>query len=83
MCGINKSDLLGIMNKYGLESTGIQEFSQRHNFQNSPCYLASTSAHISFFKGATILGVGKEHLVPVPVDDNARMNVKGIFSDVV
>lgn len=77
MCGITNSDLLGIMTKYGLESIGIQEFTQRHKLQNNPCSLASTTAHVSLFKGATILGVGKEHLVPVPVDDNARMDVKG------
>lgn len=78
MCSITDSDLLGIMANYGLESIGIQDFTKRHHLKNNPCSLASTTAHVSLFKGATILGVGKEHLIPVPVDDNARMDVKGM-----
>jgi len=78
MCSISDSDLLGIMTKYAFESLGTLVFCQRHKLKNNPCSLAPTTAHISLFKGATILGVGKEHLITVPVDDHARMDVKGI-----
>jgi len=79
MCSITNSDLLGLMTKYAFESLGTQEFCQRHKLKNNPCSLAPTTAHVSIFKGATILGVGKGNLIPVPVDENARMDVKGMI----
>ena len=77
MCAISNSDVLGVMSKYAFESIGTQEFCQRHNLKNNPCSLAPTTAHVSLFKGATILGVGKGNLIVVPVDENARMDIKG------
>ena len=77
MCSISDSDLNGIMNNYALEGIGIPTFFQRHSLKNSPCFLAASTAHLSFHKAATILGVGKQYVVPVPVDCNARMDVKG------
>jgi hypothetical protein len=77
MCAISDSDLLGIMTNYSYESIGTQVFCQRHNLKTNPCSIAPTTAHVSIFKAATILGVGKKNLVLVPVDENARMDVKG------
>lgn len=38
---------------------------------------AAEFGHISFTKAVTILGLGKNSLVPVAVDEHSRMDAKG------
>ncbi|EDO29152.1 predicted protein, partial [Nematostella vectensis] len=78
MCGMTSSDLLGVMANYGYDAIGIQTFCARHGLKHNPCVLAPTTAHVSLYKGCTILGMGKGNLITIPVDDNARMCVKGL-----
>ncbi|XP_048584706.1 uncharacterized protein LOC5498142 isoform X2 [Nematostella vectensis] len=78
MCGMTSSDLLGVMANYGYDAIGIQNFCARHGLKQNPCVLAPTTAHVSLYKGCTILGMGKGNLITIPVDDNARMCVKGL-----
>ena len=44
---------------------------------NSPCIEVGSTYHVSFLKGVTIAGLGKENLVTVPVDKNARLDANG------
>jgi len=67
-----------IIANYSYECIGTHEFCQRHNLKNNPCYLAPTTAHVSLFKGATIVGIGRNNLSMIPVDINSRMDTKGI-----
>ncbi|EDO40342.1 predicted protein, partial [Nematostella vectensis] len=57
---------------------GTQNFCTRHGLKQNPCVLAPTTAHVSLYKGCTILGMGKGNLITIPVDENARMCVKGL-----
>jgi L-2,4-diaminobutyrate decarboxylase len=41
--------------------------------------LCSTLAHFSVARGAALLGLGERAVVPVPVDETARMNVVAAF----
>lgn len=79
MAGINTMELSTIMTNYSFECIG-HEFCQRHKLIATSGFLAPSTAHISLFKGATILGMGKNNLVLVPVDENARMDIKGNLS---
>lgn len=65
------------MGKYLYESIGAQEFSQRHGLTQSACVIAPSTLHISFMKAITILGLGRENIVTVAVDENARMDPEG------
>ena len=77
MAGVEQSDVMRIMAEHAYEAIGTQEFIRRHQLKTVPCILAGSTHHISFTKAATILGIGKEHLVTVPVDDDARVNING------
>lgn len=44
---------------------------------NSPCIVVGSTYHVSVLKGVTIAGLGKENLVTVPVDKNARLDANG------
>lgn len=65
------------MGKYLYECIGTQEFCRRHMLTNSPCIVVGSTYHVSFLKGVTITGLGKENLVTVPVDKNARLDANG------
>ena len=75
---LEHGDFMEIMKDYLYESIGAQEFVRRHMLIQSPCVLIASTAHISFTKAVTILGLGKESLVTVAVDHDARMKMKGI-----
>ena len=84
MAGIEHTELMGIMGKYAYESIGTQEFSKRHKLENTiPCIVAPSTAHVSLYKAATILGIGKENLVTVAVDEHARMDISGKVVSVI
>ena len=77
LAGIERPELMGIMNDYAYESIGALEFGIRHDLKKSPCFLIATTCHVCFLKAATVLGLGKGNIVYVPVDDRARMNPEG------
>lgn len=73
---LKHQDFMEIMGSYLYESVGAQEFARRHMLTQSPCVIAPSTAHISFTKAVTVLGLGRESLVTVAVDEDARMEPK-------
>ena len=68
---------MDIMSDYLYESIGAAEFGRRHPLIEKSCVVVPSTAHISFTKAVTILGLGKNSLVPVAVDEDSRMDAKG------
>ena len=64
------------MDNYLYESIGAQEFCCRHMLTKSPCVVVGSTYHVSFLKAVTIVGLEKESLVTVPVDTDARLDLK-------
>ena len=79
LTGLEHQEFMGIMGQYLYESLGAQEFARRHMLTQSPCVIVPSTAHISFTKAVTILGLGRESMVTVAVDEDARMDPKGNF----
>lgn len=75
--GLEQAEFKKLMGNHLYESIGAQEFCRRHKLlTNSPCVVVGSTYHVSFLKAVTILGLGKESLVTVPVDTNARLDSK-------
>ena len=74
--GLHTETFTKIVDTYLYESIGPHEFYRRHNLTKSPCIVAASTYHVSFLKAANIIGLGKEGIVIVPVDENARMDCK-------
>ena len=75
--GLEQAEFKKLMGNHLYESIGAQEFCRRHELlTNSPCVVVGSTYHVSFLKAVTILGLGKESLVTVPVDTNARLDSK-------
>ena len=77
---LSHQDFMGIMGGYLYESIGTQEFARRHVLTQSACVIVPSTSHISFTKAVTILGLGRESLVTVAVDEDARMDPKGWYT---
>ena len=77
MTGLEHGEFMDIMSDYLYESIGAAEFGRRHPLIEKSCVVVPSTAHISFTKAVTILGLGKNSLVPVAVDEHSRMDAKG------
>ena len=72
-------EFMEIMESYLYESIGAQDFAQRHELKNTACVMVPSTWHISFAKAVTVLGLGRNSLIAVSVDKDARMDPKGQF----
>ena len=76
---LEHQEFMEIMGSYLYESIGAQEFARRHELKNTACVLVPRTSHVSFAKAVTILGLGRESLIAVARDEDARMDPKGKF----
>ena len=74
--GITQDELGILLTKHLYECIGVTEFNWRHKLTQNPCVVAASTYHVSFDKAMTILGIGRENLVHVPVDEDARINIE-------
>lgn len=77
--GISEDELSILLTNHLYECIGITEFNNRHGLTQNPCVVAASTYHVSFDKAMTILGIGRENLVQVPVDENARIKTDGKY----
>ena len=75
--GISSAELSAAMDRYSIQSLGFEQF--RHRFlqdvPQQPCILAPATMHYSWPKNAAILGIGKDNIEAIRVDEDARMDV--------
>ncbi|XP_068716270.1 uncharacterized protein [Montipora foliosa] len=75
---LEHQEFIEIMGSYLYESIGAQEFARRHELKNTACVLVPRTSHVSFAKAVTILGLGRESLIAVAKDKDARMDPKDL-----
>ena len=71
--GIDEDEFRNILDNHLYESVGTYEFCRHHKLTQNPCVVVASTYHVSFMKAVSILGLGKECLVTIPVDVDARM----------
>ncbi|KAL9973863.1 hypothetical protein ACROYT_G020369 [Oculina patagonica] len=76
MTGLEHTEFMDIMSDYLYESIGAPEFARRHPLIEKSCVVVPSTSHISFTKAVTILGLGRNNLIPVAVDEDSRMDAK-------
>ena len=77
LTGLEHSAFMDVMSDYLYESIGTSEFCRRHPLAEKARVMIPSTAHISFTKAVTMLGLGKNALVPVAVDEDSRMDASG------
>lgn len=79
MTKLQHQEFMKIMENYLYEFIGALEFMRRHKLTKTPCVVVPDTSHNSFAKAVTLLGLGRDSLVTVAVDQDARMDAKGEF----
>ena len=74
--GVSMEDLTKILESYTLVGMGCMNFMKEHHIK-SPVFCSPATNHYSWPKAATILGLGDQNLIPVPVDKDCRQNIEG------
>ena len=80
LAGLEHGAFMDILSDYLYESIGAAEFGRRHPLIEKSCVVVPSTAHISLSKAVTILGLGKNSLIPVAVDEESRMDAKGTLT---
>lgn len=60
----------------GYAAVGDRQFMERHKI-NPAVYMVPANCHYSWPKAGTLLGLGSDALIPVPLDDNFRTSIDG------
>ncbi|XP_067020489.1 uncharacterized protein [Acropora muricata] len=78
MTKLQHKEFMKIMENYLYEFIGALEFMRRHKLTKTPCVVVPDTSHNSFAKAVTLLGLGRDSLVTVAVDQDARMDAKDL-----
>ena len=79
MTKLQHQEFMKIMENYLYEFIRSLEFVRRHKLTKTPCVVVHDTSHNSFAKAITLLGLGRDSLVTVAVDQDARVDAKGEF----
>ncbi|CAB5290246.1 unnamed protein product [Rhizophagus irregularis] len=71
--GMSPDFLQNALNDYIIQTIGKEYLEKKFGIENPILYFASATMHYSWPKGC---GIGSRNLIPVPVDNDARMNLK-------
>ncbi|CAB4475881.1 unnamed protein product [Rhizophagus irregularis] len=74
--GMSPDFLQNALNDYIIQTIGKEYLEKKFGIENPILYFASATMHYSWPKGCAITGIGSRNLIPVPVDNDARMNLK-------
>ncbi|MGK3987015.1 pyridoxal-dependent decarboxylase [Sorangium sp. So ce136] len=78
--GIPDSTITAAMARHSLQHLGMQELCRRcgADLPLSPVFLVPATKHYSFPKAAAVLGIGSANVLDVPVDCDARMDLRAL-----
>lgn len=77
---IAREAIADAVSKYSLQNLGILGFERQFLIEvtKSPVFFVPGTKHYSFPKAAAVLGIGAANMIDVPVDLDARMDVKAL-----
>ncbi len=76
MCGLKNNELDKYLAPYLLQNVGLAWYSSRYPLTSRIQVIVPATRHYSWPKAGTILGIGQDHVVGIPVDDQCRMDTK-------
>ncbi|KAE9392567.1 PLP-dependent transferase [Gymnopus androsaceus JB14] len=74
--GISDVALGKVLEPYSIQTVGKQSLDADFGITKPPQYLISLANHYSWPKGAAITGIGRENMIELPVDDDARLSIE-------
>ncbi|KAK6531098.1 hypothetical protein TWF281_007923 [Arthrobotrys megalospora] len=72
--GISQTALGAALKPYLIQETGKDWLEKKFEIENEAQMFIGTTAHYSWPKGGAIAGIGAANIIPVGIDENARMS---------
>ncbi|KAF5367520.1 hypothetical protein D9758_003623 [Tetrapyrgos nigripes] len=72
--GISQQTLDNILDQFSIQTVGKDQLDRDFDITSPPQFFLSRANHYSWPKGAAILGVGKENMIELRVDNDARLD---------
>lgn len=73
--GISETVLGKILEPYSIQTVGKQALDLDHEITKPPQYLISSANHYSWPKSAAVTGIGRENVIELKVDEDARLDI--------
>ncbi|KAE8422855.1 PLP-dependent transferase [Aspergillus pseudocaelatus] len=71
--GISQTALANALDPYSVQTKGKRYLLDEFNVKNEPQVFVTATRHYSWPKGAAIAGLGRDNMVDIAVDEDARM----------
>ncbi|RDU23873.1 pyridoxal phosphate-dependent decarboxylase family protein [Anaerosacchariphilus polymeriproducens] len=75
MCNLSPGQLDTYLTPLLLQNKGLMEYTRMYPSISNVKILVPVTYHYSWPKASTILGLGQDSIIKIPVDDNCRMNI--------
>lgn len=75
MCNLSSGELDTYLAPFLLQNIGLMEYTRIYPSISNVKILVPATYHYSWPKASTILGLGQDSIIKIPVDDNCRMNI--------
>ncbi|KAF8324114.1 PLP-dependent transferase [Clavulina sp. PMI_390] len=76
--GMSKTALEKVLEDYSIQTVGKQQLDSDFGITKPPGYLISGANHYSWPKAAAVTGIGREHVIELMVDDDARLKLSDL-----
>ena len=81
--GIDIDTINNAIEPYLIQSTGIIEFSRKYLSEvENPVLFGTATKHYSWPKNAAALGIGKDSFINITIDEDARMDIENLTSQI-
>lgn len=74
ICKLGENELDTYLSPYLLQNVGLPEYTKKYQLTSRMKVFVPVTRHYSWPKAGTLLGIGQDHVVGIPVDDNCRMD---------
>ncbi|EGC39832.1 hypothetical protein DICPUDRAFT_74569 [Dictyostelium purpureum] len=81
-CNLTLSEVYSTIKEYHPSTLGLYDF-LLNNKLNPPTIITPITAHYSFQKTATALGLGVKNLIQIPVDDKGRVETSKLYEQLL
>jgi hypothetical protein len=78
--GISARTLAKQLEKFSIQSVGKEQLDTHFNITKPPQYMISVANNYSWPKSSAITGIGRDNLITISVDNDARMDM-GLLKD--
>ena len=83
LCHLKEGELDTYLSPYLLQNVGLLEYARKYpELRNAKIFVPATK-HYSWPKAGTLIGLGQDNIVGIPVDENCRMRMDSLREELL